>query len=259
MACSVAVAAVAIGGVAWSVSVASEDDGDGRGRGRHPSGRTLALGPCENPYVPAAPGHVWRYRFDAADRAGAATATWRVADVQRDGDGYRIGWSVHLHDRETGEDERRTLDRRCDPHAGAEDPWFGVSTAVELIGDARTWRFPASLGSGQRIQGAIATGAGELEVRVEREARVVRSETVTVPAGTYQALRVEARDAFRARREALCVGARCLDPAAAETRSESTLWLSAGVGLVRLRQTVEGETIDQVLVAIGSGDGRPGQ
>lgn len=214
---------------------------------------------CAHPFVPTAVGEWRRYVWRQSDEERSAELRMEAvrSRVLPSGE-HEIRWRVSV----TASDDASQLAEehmtsRCAPGADAEEPWFGIlerSLGLTLTNDPGRWRWPVNLTAGQRFDGTASfdpTGAdmrmpsdvrGPQVLRVTRNHVVGSQESVRVPAGRFQAHRVdyEEQHAFGTRGE----------------RGTGTLWVAVDVGLVKSRAE-NSEGIVQTIELIAMGRRRP--
>lgn len=162
---------------------------------------------CDHPLIPAGRGQWRRYRWSQSDQDREAVLRVRAGAAREVEDEVHVAWRVRViaadDDSELAEE---TMITRCVPGETAEEPWFGIlerSLGLRLTARSGRWRWPAQLEADQRFEG-IATfdprnaemrppegAAGPAMLRVRRAHRVIRRESVEVPAGRFDAWRVE--------------------------------------------------------------------
>lgn len=211
---------VASGSPAETYSAAARADG-GQNTEREPI-RWPSDGPCGHRYVPSRPGEWREYELVSGETEPIPLKLWVTSAERNDGE-WKVGWEMQLRG------QRYRLTRRCNPHAGAEDPWYGyVPTGKELATASSTWRIPAALETGLEFSGSselqmprhvLHPDAGNIAVEVTREYRVTASEVVDTRAGPFEAWRLDFDERRYVDGEPSTV--------------EGTLWLAEGAGLVR--------------------------
>lgn len=211
---------------------------------------------CDHPFVPSRPRQWRRYRWTQSDQDRAAVLRIRAGNAREVEGELHVAWRVRVvADDDDSELAEQTMITRCVPGESAEEPWFGIlerSLGLRLTARSGRWRWPASLAEDERFEGTATfdprrahmrppEGEEESEAAMLRVTRrhVVRGrETVEVPAGTYEAWRVdyEERQSFGSHGET----------------GTGSLWVAEGVGLVKSEaENSEGVTQTIVLTATG--------
>ncbi|MGE0786219.1 MAG: hypothetical protein AB7S26_11060 [Sandaracinaceae bacterium] len=210
---------------------------------------TVMAAACDHPFIPTQQGQWRSYTWTQSDQEREATLRIEAGETRAVDGELSIGWTVRVvandDDAELAEE---TLETRCASGEAAEEPWFGIlerSLGLRLAGRRGRWRWPAALSAGQSFSGtarfdprraamAVPDGTTEPDVlRVTRDHRVVGQESVEVPAGRFEAWRVdyEERQAFGEHGET----------------GSGTVWVAEGVGLVR-SQASNSENVSQTMV-----------
>jgi hypothetical protein len=191
---------------------------------------------CDHhPLFDTAVGTTRTYSMNLDGNAGELTMA--LTELARDGEARVATWEFSFG-LTGGPAVPSRVERRCDER-GAEEPWFGYGMDTMLRLENQTWRWPDVLSPDLAFGGEVDGVVGTLRLTATREHRVVRREHVQVPAGSFDAWRVETNDA----------------PAAGGEPHRSTWWVVEGVGLVRSVQQVDADTtLTQELTRYGSGD-----
>jgi hypothetical protein len=195
-------------------------------------------GDCAHPFVPSAVGTWRRYRWTQNGSDQAAILRFDADRVEESDEGQRrVRWRMRIESVEDGTElAATTLDTWCRPGEDAEEPWFGIlerAMGLRMLPSPDRWRWPAALRPEVTFEGEVRfdpRGApiepprslvAPTTLTITRRHAVVRREEVTVPAGTWDAWRVdyEERHSFAQRGE----------------EGPGTLWVAPGVGLVRMR------------------------
>lgn len=204
---------------------------------------------CDHPLVPAGRGQWRRYRWTQSDQDREAVLRLRAGAARAVDDEVHVAWRVRViaadDDSELAEE---TMITRCDPGEAAEEPWFGIlerSLGLRLTARSGRWRWPAELAAGQRFEG-VATfdprradmrppegATGPAMLRVRRRHHVIRQETVEVPAGRFEAWRVEFEETQQFGEHG-------------ET-GNGVQWVAAEVGLVKL-EAENSQGVSQTIV-----------
>ena len=163
---------------------------------------------CEHPFVPSAVASGRVYRWTQSDQARTARLILTAAGGrEREGQDPQIRWRARV----AAEDDDSQLGQAvmytaCSPGVSAEEPWFGIlerSLGLDLAEGEDRWRWPVRLRTDLRFEGTArfdpsdsdmrpAEGAEEEGVlRVTRRHVVREQEMVEVPAGSFEAWRVE--------------------------------------------------------------------
>jgi hypothetical protein len=173
-------------------------------------------------FFPVAIGTYRRYEMQVP--TGRGELALELVDVA-DHDSERVAvWSVSLGLLDAAPLTSR-LERRCDD-TGAEEPWFGYGMSSLLRFEGQTWRWPSVLRDGLEFGGTVDGVAGSLRRELTREHRVISRESITVPAGTFSAWRIEVVDRGPN----------------APTGAPGTWWVAEHVGLIRSVQVVDSTT-----------------
>lgn len=188
---------------------------------------------CDQPFSPTREGLEWQYRITGGDNAGVYTQ--RKTNIGSQG-------FVQVN---KGEKLERSDRYRCAPEGlvpvdfgGFEGFKVEVSKVTGVsIPSYDSWAVGNSWGyvmdiQGETTQGPKVWGKGTLEVRY----RVAGKETVSVPAGRFNAFRVETTTTFK-------IDAKFgILSFPFNQQFQSTSWYAEGVGLVKSvssRQTTE--------------------
>lgn len=190
---------------------------------------------CEHPFVPSARGEWRRYRWQQSGEERSAELRVESLGV-REVEGEReVRWRMTVTDAaDASELASERMTTRCTPGREAEEPWFGIlerSLGLTLSSARGRWRWPAELARGDRFEGTAIFDTTDAEMRApdgtggSRVLRVTRNhvvgerEAVRVPAGRFEAWRVdyEEQHAFGERGE----------------RGTGRVWVAPEVGMVR--------------------------
>lgn len=171
---------------------------------------------CGNPYYPVVEGGLWTYQIG---EDSTATHTMTL------GSGNTFVLNVE------GEDARFTIDGICTDEGIFLMDVPGMSTtATSSDGTGRVTTsgsegvtLPNDVQVGdewsQTINASFTVGDSPMAVVIDTQYKAVGHETVTVPAGTFQTLRVDAQST--------------LDMAGSKSDFTQTLWYADGVGTVK--------------------------
>lgn len=188
---------------------------------------------CDQPFSPTREGLEWQYRITGGESAGVY--------IQRKTNLSSQGF-VQVS---KGEKLERTERYRCTPEGLVPIDFAGFEGFKVEVGNVTgvaippydrwavgsSWGYVADI-QGETTQGPKIWGKGTLEVRY----RVSGKETVSVPAGRFEAFRVETTTTFK-------IDARFgLLSFPFNQQFQSTSWYAEGVGLVKTvssRQTIE--------------------
>lgn len=189
--------------------------------------------PCADSPFAVPVGTELRYHLELGDGTEAQSAEYvlRLKDTHVEA-GERVdAWQLELNVPGAEEPVETDFSRRCS-EAGAQEPWMGVDFAglSELL--SQGWRWPLHLQAGAHFGGELRRQVMDQQITVEREHRVIGRESVSTPAGSFDAWRVELTD--RA--------------SPGTPPGEGTAWVAEGVGLVRLRQPTAGGSFSLELV-----------
>ncbi len=130
------------------------------------------------------------------------------------------------------------ISRRCSDAAGAEEWWMGLDFAGLSELKFQGWRWPARLHAGMTFGGELRRSMLDQTLSAQRQHRVLGVESVSTPAGSFDAWHVEVTDRASGRTEI----------------QRGDLWVNAGVGLVRLLQPTTVGTLRLELAEITLGD-----
>jgi hypothetical protein len=204
---------------------------------------------CACPWLPPRVGAVLRYTTRTQDTQG--TIRFTLADARREPDAtWSLLWKVHNEQKEIArEDDPGTLSGDlwtvCTPGRWAEAPWFRPPREAPVRTEGSAWRWPIVLEPGVRFEGDLRVfmaGGGEEGEPVGQGTRThqVRGlETVDVPAGTFEALRVDVTE------DVLLAGGQ-------RRRGHSVYWVAAGTGLVRAEVDMgDGKLVQELIEADG--------
>jgi len=203
--------------------------------------RSTATALCPHPFVPTEPGLWWR--FIRSSDAGELAVELHVDTVEPAGAAVRVDWTARLDGRAV------SFSRRCTPGVDAEDPWFGyapVGPGTAAVSPT-TWRFPWELEDGAVFAGSTTmtvsvplAGVGEVAATTHRRFRVTGREQVETEAGAFDAVRVDFEGSSTS--------------GSLLAQGSGSLWLAAGVGLVRSEERQGDHVVEQRLLAFGRGD-----
>lgn len=178
-------------------------------------------GDFEHPYVPSRVG--MRVRLRSTHSSGAAvTFELAVISSEASADGRLVQYEVTLQDRVIGRVQRRLTEE------GAEDPWFGYAPWLAgLVQSPTTWSIPYELAPDVTFAGEVrlllpglqATDPAT-EIVTTRTMRVRARERVDVPAGAFDAWRIDVSEEQHG-------------SGGIRTARSGTMWLARGPGLVR--------------------------
>ncbi len=191
---------------------------------------------CANPYLPVRQGATWDYRLsnDVTD-----TFTRPITELTPDGFVDQDEFSAGAVRRGRWQCENGSL-IYLTPGPVAGSVFAGPMQTEVTLESNQGFYHPADLHPGQTWQQktvfkgkSTLEGAGVLESRseVNYACRAEAFETVTVPAGTFEAVRVTCETHHTL---TLAVGMTF------ELTTHSTLWLARGVGLVKAIDKTEG-------------------
>jgi len=170
---------------------------------------------CGNPYYPVAEGAHWTYRI------GETTATHTMTL----GTGNTFVLNVE------GDDTSFTIDGICTDEGIFLMDVPGMSTTATTSDGTGQVTTSGSEGVtlpndvqvddewSQTISANVALGDSSMAVVIDTQYKAIGYETVTVPAGMFQALRVDAQST--------------LDMAGSKSDFTQTLWYAEGVGTVK--------------------------
>ncbi len=162
---------------------------------------------CEHPFVPSSAGQWRRYRWTQSDQEREAVLRIEARRARRLDDEVQVLWLARvIATDDDSELARADLITRCVPGESSEEPWFGIlerSLGLRLTARAGRWRWPAALTPGLRFRGTATFDPRQADMRppdgvtepsllrVTRRHVVERQETIEVPAGRFEAWRVE--------------------------------------------------------------------
>ncbi len=124
---------------------------------------------------------------------------------------------------EGGRPQTSRVVRRCDS-SGAQEPWFGYDAGMFRFRE-QTWRWPHELSAGAVFEGSVLAAMSTIEIDLFRSYHVREREHVRVPAGEFDAWRVESADTTVTNPTPVAAG---------------TYWVAEGIGLVRTEQAITG-------------------
>ncbi len=196
-----------------------------RGGGEPPviTARPLACGPGAPSYMPLAVGNWWRYRVVEGQGGRAETKTIAI-DALAPMTGEKAGVVAYrLRREDSGGGATRWLRDRGDAIVWDGDVWYASDGAIRSSRTFQPHRMRAPEDCARTTVGASwqehydrvdVSPGGERKVTPQIETwTVVAVERVTVPAGTFDALRINRRNAAE--------------------RIDSTYWFAPGVGKVK--------------------------
>lgn len=210
-------------------------------------------GGCDHPLIPSEPGDWRRYRWQQSglDRTAELRIEARRARALESGE-REISWRVRVTASDDGSElASSTVTTRCEPGVDAEEPWFGIidlSVGRSLLRVPGRWRWPRELRAGLTLEGTATFRPAEDErdavttahaiARATRRHTVGARESVEVPAGTFDAWRIE----YTEERELGEHG----------ESGHGTQWIAPEAGLVRSRAENSQGVIETIeLVALG--------
>lgn len=194
-----------------------------------------ASGPCVNPYYPAVQGATWTY-VNTGRSSGAITYTDTITSVRAD------GFTVSTQFNELVQ----TQEWACTPEGLAALGLGGAGSAAALSSSGMDAEFttsnvqgvtiPANLQPGAQwtnsfdIQGVMTIAEGqtaEASGSVSLAAQALGLESVSVPAGTFNAMKIELHTTFSITATFQGIGI------PVSISGVSTLWYAPGVGMVK--------------------------
>ncbi len=194
--------------------------------------------PCDHPYYPVREGAQWRYRL----------TTQGIAPIEQTITTSNVTTDTFTERHEFSSGGTMTRGWRCSGDGLSALQYGNFSTpqaAVQMntirsegvtLPAADRWQPGATWESRYEVRGGMAGAnnnnpAMEMSGPIEISSRIVGQESVTVPAGTYDAMKVEST--FTARLTT-SVGGRSMpmNPMAFRTNA----WYARGVGVVRIEQ-----------------------
>ncbi len=203
---------------------------------------SAAGGSCDMPYFPVRAGATWKYRYVAS---GLTTdETFDIASVSANGFTRRITFSNI-----PGSSEEQWS---CSSQ-GLSNPQMsnltttagGSTTQVRVLNHAgislppaEMWKVGTSWSESAKLEETIAIGgkAGSpVQATVDETNKIVGQETLTIPAGTFSALRVDSTLAEHLGQTNLSV--------------PFTSWYAQSVGLVKVQASAVGATVTVELVS----------
>jgi hypothetical protein len=196
-----------------------------------PTPAPVAGGGCDNRYYPVAPGLTWIYSAD-----GPATSTYTVTLDNITDTSFTMV--------QTFEELVNSTNYLCTPEGLMAAQYGGIEMAeaniqIEtlngrgvLIPSEDAWRIGETWDAGYDLVGTIAAAqgmSGTITGTVSIANEIVAQEKVTVPAGTFDAFRV---DAEMTQSMLMNLGA-IAPPQPFEITLETSSWYAPGVGLVK--------------------------
>ena len=190
---------------------------------------------CAHPLVPSAVGALRRYRILGGSPTEPGELSISLEHLRADGAELVSMWRIVVH-AEGREPAGTRIETRCEPGVASEDPWSALVPALTSLSVEGRWRWPVVLEPGTTFGGTArlrVQSDPQTWLTIERRHRVEQRETTAVPAGTFDAWRVDVSEETR-------------DAEGAET-VRGTLWVAEGVGLVR---SVTGAGRDQQVMEL---------
>jgi hypothetical protein len=177
---------------------------------------------CDHPFIPSEIGTYLRYRLarNGSDDTSVFVHTLRRTDSLAGRVAQR--WQLEASAGQGSASRSYEEARECIPGGDAEDPWSGFTMSMPGTVSGSRWRWPRTLDIGREIKGAVEvkhpnTTTG---IRIERSHRVIGREVVEVPAGRFDAYRVQFDETTRVADKAFAV--------------KGDIWIAEGVGLVKM-------------------------
>ncbi len=169
----------------------------------------------------------------AGGRAHETRVTLTAERAQSDAEAVR--WTAETASDEFPTPPAASFRARCIPDVGAEEPWMIPGIPGTTFGGER-WLWPLDLETGGTFDGVVELRLGTEgpALVTHRSYSVEEPEQMTVPAGTFEAWRVSYVD------DSVLDGA--------SSRSDGTVWVARGVGLVRSHTMDDGnETVWELI------------
>ena len=155
-----------------------------------------STGVCAEHWLALPAGTELRYAMSVTDGSETQSGDYRLhLDSTRDEGRERIeSWRATIAFEGADEPVETSFERRCSEAAGAEEPWMGLDFAGLSELKVQGWRWPAHLRAGAIFGGELRRTMLQQTLSVEREHRVLGIESVSTPAGSYDAWHVELTD-----------------------------------------------------------------
>jgi len=200
-----------------------------------------STGVCAEHWLALPAGTELRYAMSVTDGSETQSGDYRLhLDSTRDEGRERIeSWRATIAFEGADEPVETSFERRCSEAAGAEEPWMGLDFAGLSELKVQGWRWPAHLRAGAIFGGELRRTMLQQTLSVEREHRLLGIESVSTPAGSYDAWHVELTD----------------QAPGGSAAQHGDVWVMAGIGLVRLLQPTAVGTLRLELTAIRRGAG----
>ena len=203
-----------------------------------PTTTTTAVSPCDHPYYPVRAGARWQYRL-TTQGTGPTEQTITRTDITADS-------FTERHEFTGG--TTMTTGWRCDSEGLAALEYGNVSTGqatvrMETLSSegvnipaADRWQPGTTWNSRYEVRGGMSGAANanlgmQMTGPVEIASRIVGQESVTVPAGTFDAMKVESTITLRLSTN---VGGRTAPMPPMTFRTNT--WYARGVGVVKIEQ-----------------------
>lgn len=215
-----------------------------------PTGTPRAGGLCSNPLVPVKPGATWTYVVDASGAEGPSGFSTTISDVRPEGFTMAVKWGENMTTNQEWACRPEGL-LALSPAAGERLlglSWQGIKADLQTSNAAGV-TVPADVKPGGQwvylldLAGNVAQGSlgAKLSGTVSTTIRTIGTEPVTVPAGTFQAVKIQAISSFRLVTD---FGALRLPM---NSVVSSTFWFAPGIGWIQ--SSVSGEWAGTALSA----------
>jgi len=192
---------------------------------------------CEHPFLPSASS--WIATFDTSftvegTEPMTAETKWVLEGAQPVEGAVMLTFDVRVDGRSLGRLRRRCAEDRL------ADPWGGfIPTASGIAHGDDVWSYPSDLSEGDHfggtteVSGALYANRSSLTATIASEHTAGPVESVTVPAGQFDAIRINVQETTT------------ID-GSPETRT-GTVWVAPGTGMVRSTMTgAEGTRVQEL-------------
>lgn len=203
---------------------------------------TAAPSACDNPYLPVAVGPTWVYQITGPDVNSRFTRSITAVTESgfKDRDEFDVG-TVREGEWRCQDGNLISLSPSSQPVVSVPGMRFeftvesneGVTVPADLA-PGKTWSQRIVYSGRQTVEGVTFESRNDLKT----SCKAVREEQVTVPAGTFTALRVECTYDMTITLQGMSMPMNFTD----------TMWMVKGVGTVRSSSQAPNGTVETVLV-----------